>query len=74
MQEPEPRIVSLTTDDAPRIGKDSPTDRLEEMLKIANVMRDRENNQAGGGKKNKSKEVRAKRRAQKLSRKKNRYR
>lgn len=73
MEEPKPRIVPLGTDNAPKPHAESKDERLEEMLKIANLLGP-ENNQAGGGRKNPDKGVRAARRAKKLARKKQRYR
>lgn len=77
MTEKKPRIVELgassSRTDSPPILPDTPENRLEELLKQANLLGP-ENNQAGNGKKNPSKAVRAERRAKKLSRKKNRYR
>lgn len=79
-KEKEPRIVELGAVGSghagggmgPPIVPDTPENRLEEMIRQANLL-GTENNQAGNGKKNPSKAVRAERRAKKLARKKNRY-
>lgn len=72
-EEKKPRIVELWPDVPPEIRPDTPENRLEEMLKMANLLGP-DNNQNGNGKKNPSKAVRAERRNKKLARKKNRYR
>lgn len=72
-EEKPPRIVELWPDVPPEIRPDTPENRLEEMIRQANLLGP-ENNQSGQGKKNPSKAVRAERRAKKLARKKNRYR
>lgn len=58
----------------PPIQPDTPENRLEEMIKIANIMSEQDNNQAGTGKRNNDKSKRAERRRMKLARKKSRYR
>lgn len=65
-EERKPKFVDLS---AP---PENESDRLEKMIQLANLA-NQENNQNGNGKKNTSKEVRARRRAQKLARKKNKY-
>lgn len=65
-----PRIVTLGTG-APEIKPDPKDERLEDLLRMANLLGP-ENNQNGTGSKNNSKEVRAERRRVKLARKANR--
>lgn len=72
-KKPEGRIVELGFGGPPEQLPDTPENRLEEMLKQANLLGP-DNNQNGNGKKNPSKAVRAERRNKKLARKKNRYR
>lgn len=57
----------------PPIQPDTPENRLEELIKQANLLGP-EGNQNGTSNKNSSKAVRAERRAKKLARKKQRYR
>lgn len=71
-EKPKGRIVEIGAVNHPQPRPENKDERLEEMLKIANLLGP-ENNQSGGGKKNPDKSVRAARRAKKLARKKQRY-
>lgn len=70
MNPEKPRIVSLGS--PPRVEDEAQDERLEELLKQANLLGP-ENNQNGTGPRNSSKAIRAERRAKKLARKKSRY-
>ncbi len=80
-EEKQPRKVDLFATSVggsgssfgPPITPPTAEERLEELIKQANLLGP-ENNQNGGGRKNSDKGTRAARRAKKLARKKQRYR